>query len=132
MAVRDGRLMFACFDGVDGAGLETISLRIGRRIQRNDKRIHYFLRERIVSYSKTIEDTRLVRDIEVTLTSGDLDYDGMALEVYDEYDNELFHVVVDAKGNRQLLFLAQFFGVPISFRDDGENTQFCERKGCRD
>jgi len=57
----------------------------------------------MTSYTEMIAGTHLVRKIELTTTTGDLDYEGTALEIEDEEGNELFHVVVDEKGERQFL-----------------------------
>ena len=60
------------------------------------------------SYLKHIEHTELITEIDATLTTGDLDYPGTAIEVRsaDAEDRELFHVVVDGKGRQQVLFYA--------------------------
>lgn len=55
------------------------------------------------SYSEIIEGTRLVRNVQSSTTTGDLEYSGTALEIADEVGKELFHVVVDATGERQIL-----------------------------
>jgi hypothetical protein len=55
-------------------------------------------------YSDTIAETRLVREVQSCTTTGDLEYSGTALEISDEAGTELFHVVVDTNGERQLLF----------------------------
>jgi hypothetical protein len=55
------------------------------------------------SYTELIEGTPLIRHVETTVTTGDLDYNGTALEVEDASGNELFHVVVDEKGEQQFL-----------------------------
>ncbi|NLF33279.1 MAG: hypothetical protein GX591_20635 [Planctomycetes bacterium] len=71
------------------------------------------------SYSRHIEDTELVTDVECTLTTGDLDYPGTALEVLAPDGSELFHVVVDGKGQRQVLFYARDtdFRMPLELLD---------------
>ena len=56
------------------------------------------------TYSETIEQTRIVREVRSCTTTGDLEYSGTALEIADEAGRELFHVVVDKNGERQLLF----------------------------
>lgn len=58
----------------------------------------------MTTYAQRIENTPLVANVETTLTTGDLDYDGTALEVCDELGNELFHIVVDSNGERQFRF----------------------------
>ena len=55
------------------------------------------------SYTELIESTPIIRHVETTVTTGDLDYNGTALEVEDASGNELFHVVVDEKGEQQFL-----------------------------
>lgn len=60
-----------------------------------------------------IEGTRLVRDIRSCTTTGDLEYSGTALEIGDETGKELFHVVVDASGERQILFFPSDNGYRI-------------------
>ncbi len=57
-------------------------------------------------YIDFIEQSHLVEDIESTTTTGDLDYPGTALEVWESGGEELLHIVVDSKGQRQVLFLA--------------------------
>jgi hypothetical protein len=61
--------------------------------------------ERIMSYDSIIKKARLLREVKSTLTTGDLEYPGTALEVYDEQGNEMFHVVIDMEGEIQILFL---------------------------
>ena len=58
------------------------------------------------SYSEIIASARLITDVKTESTSGDLEYSGTALEVGDQDGVELFHVVVDEKGERQLLFFS--------------------------
>lgn len=62
-----------------------------------------------MSYLDVIESARTVReeDIESCLTTGDDDYPGTALEITDKEGNELFHVVLDSQGERQILFWPQ-------------------------
>lgn len=57
-------------------------------------------------YIDLIESTPLIDQVEPVLTTGDPDYPGTALEVWEPNGQALFHVVVDAAGNRQILFLA--------------------------
>jgi hypothetical protein len=66
----------------------------------------------MATYAELIESTRLVARVEMTTTTGDISYDGTALEVSDENGNELFHIVVDSQGDRQLLV----FGADGDFR----------------
>lgn len=56
-------------------------------------------------YSHFIENTPLIERVDITTTGGDPDYNGTAIEISDESGNELFHVVVDSKGERQFLFI---------------------------
>ena len=58
------------------------------------------------SYLGTIEQTRLIADVQTCTTTGDVEYPGTALEVTDQEGNELFHVVVDGTGERQVMFFA--------------------------
>ena len=55
------------------------------------------------SYLEFIESAKLFERVETTLTGGDVDYNGTALEVNSEKGEELFHVVVDSKGEQQVL-----------------------------
>ena len=64
------------------------------------------------TYAERISSTKLVREVESTTTTGDLDYSGTALEIWDEADHELFHVVVDENGEQQFLFFAS----PTAYR----------------
>jgi hypothetical protein len=59
-------------------------------------------------------DTRLVRAVQSRTTTGDLEYPGTALEIADEAGKELFHVVVDSQGERQVLFFPRDQGYRIS------------------
>lgn len=67
------------------------------------------------SYAEMIEETPIIRHVETTVSSGDLDYNGTALEVEDASGNELFHVVVDEKGEQQLLVypVNERFRIPL-------------------
>jgi len=65
------------------------------------------------SYVDTIAQTRIVREIRSCTTTGDLEYSGTALEISDETGQELFHVVVDTNGERQLLFFPSSEGYRI-------------------
>ena len=58
------------------------------------------------SYLEFIERARLVETVESCLTTGDVEYPGTALEVTDRSGEDLFHVVVDSKGRRQVLIFA--------------------------
>jgi len=57
-------------------------------------------------YMDTIEAARLVTGVEITTTTGDVEYPGTAIEVADEHGEELFHVVMDSSGERQVLLFA--------------------------
>jgi hypothetical protein len=57
-------------------------------------------------YTDVIESARLVDRVEATVTTGDLDYPGTAIEVCDDKGEELLHVVADPSGEIQLLFFA--------------------------
>ena len=56
------------------------------------------------TYSQKIEDTELISFVETCTTTGDLDYDGTAMEITSSNNRELFHVIVDSKGIQQVLF----------------------------
>jgi len=58
-------------------------------------------------YMNHIEETHFVAEVESSLTSGDLDYPGTALEIRELGGEELFHVVVTSNGEQQVLFYAQ-------------------------
>ena len=55
-------------------------------------------------YKTLIANTPLVSEVESTTTTGDLNYDGTALEIESVDGDELFHIVVDEKGESQFLF----------------------------
>ncbi len=57
-----------------------------------------------MNYAQLIRTTRLVRETECMLTTGDPEYQGTAIEVRDERGDELFHIIVDEQGDRQILF----------------------------
>jgi len=57
-------------------------------------------------YIKIIEEARLIKDVSTCTTTGDVEYPGTALEVSDENERELFHVVVDKSGERQVLIFS--------------------------
>jgi|GEM_PF-2321544 len=65
-------------------------------------------REYEMTYSEFIKSVRLRRDdeIEVTVTTGDVEYPGTALEV-ESGGEELLHFIVDERGEHQVLFLSQ-------------------------
>jgi hypothetical protein len=55
-------------------------------------------------YTRFIEAAPLISQIESTISSGDLNYQGTAMEVSTTDGDELFHVVVDGNGQIQFLF----------------------------
>ncbi len=55
-------------------------------------------------YTRFIEAAPLISQIESTTSSGDLNYQGTAMEVSTTDGDELFHVVVDGNGQIQFLF----------------------------
>ncbi len=73
-----------------------------------------------MKYLEFIEQARLIREIATCTTTGDLDYPGTALEVSEPGGDEILHVVVDASGERQILFLAsaQAFRIPLSLFEE--------------
>lgn len=56
-----------------------------------------------------IEKARLYQAVDSTITTGDLDYEGTAMEVVSDCGEEIFHVVVDRDGQRQVLFFRSDF-----------------------
>lgn len=66
----------------------------------------------MTTFMQRIEGTPLVANVETTLTTGDLDYGGTALEVCDESGKELFQVVLDSNGHRHF----RFFGSDGDYR----------------
>jgi len=58
-----------------------------------------------MDYSSFIREAKLIDDVESTTTTGDIEYQGTALEIYDPQGKELFHIVVDDEGKKQVLFL---------------------------
>ena len=59
-----------------------------------------------MGYKELISQANLIDDIDSTITTGDLEYDGTALEIWDKNGKELFHVVIDDAGQIQILFFA--------------------------
>ena len=57
-------------------------------------------------YLELIERARLVDSVESCTTTGDVGYPGTALEITDLDGKDLFHIVVDDRGKRQVLFFA--------------------------
>jgi hypothetical protein len=74
----------------------------------------------MAAYRDFVEGTRLVSTVEAMITTGDGSYDGTALEVSDENGAELFHVVVDSQGERQLLFFRSegHFRMPVRLLEE--------------
>lgn len=66
-------------------------------------------------YLQFIERARLVDSVESCVTTGDVDYPGTALEIVDRDGRDLFHIVVDGTGRRQVLFFAstESFRLPL-------------------
>ncbi|MBN68357.1 MAG: hypothetical protein CME32_03630 [Gimesia sp.] len=80
------------------------------------------------SYTELIESTPIIRHVETTVTTGDLDYNGTALEVEDASGNELFHVVVDEKGEQQFLIYPMQERVRIPLQVLEEVLLFAKKK----
>lgn len=58
-----------------------------------------------MKYVEFIESIRLIDDtLNSVLTTGDLDYPGTALEVYNDDEEELFTFIINERGERQVLF----------------------------
>lgn len=57
-------------------------------------------------YIDFIESTPIIDRVEAVVTTGDPEYPGTALEVWEPNGRELFHVVVNSAGERHILFLA--------------------------
>ncbi len=72
-----------------------------------------------MNYESFIQQTKLINEIESASTTGDTDYDGTALEISEKNGEELFHVVVDKKGEMQMLFFAtdQSYRIPIELME---------------
>lgn len=66
-------------------------------------------------YLRFVEETRLLDAVDACVTSGDLEYPGTTLEVVGPDGQDLFHVVVDSTGQRQILFFAseENFRLPL-------------------
>lgn len=68
-------------------------------------------------YTEFIRRAHLISQLDYLLTTGDVEYCGTAVEVRDESERELFHLVLDeSTGEVQVLFLAhsQDFRLSIS------------------
>ena len=55
-------------------------------------------------YREIINEIEIISSPQIDTTTGDLEYEGTALEVLDQQGNDLFHVVISENGERQLLF----------------------------
>lgn len=60
----------------------------------------------MTSYLDLITQARLIDRVESCTTTGDVEYPGTALEVTDPDGADLFHVIVDQSGQRQVLLFA--------------------------
>jgi hypothetical protein len=69
-----------------------------------------------MNYQAFIQNARLIDDIVSNTTTGDLEYCGTALEIYDKDGKELFHFVLDDKGEPQALFFSstEHYRIPIA------------------
>lgn len=67
-----------------------------------------------MNYTSYIEKSKLISEIETSVTTGDIEYDGTALEICEKNGNELFHIVVDKSGEQQFLFFATDHNYRIS------------------
>jgi hypothetical protein len=65
-------------------------------------------------YSEFIESAPLIEHIDTVVTTGDAEYPGTALEVWDQDGRELFHVVVDLTGEKHILFLTGNYRLPLA------------------
>jgi hypothetical protein len=70
-----------------------------------------------MDYQSLIERARLIKSIESTATTGDVAYSGTALEITDENGEDLFHFVVDSKGDLQALFFSHAENYRMSMSD---------------
>jgi hypothetical protein len=73
-----------------------------------------------MNYKTFINEAQLIKKPHFIITTGDPDYPGTALEVFDNDENEIFHFVVNQKGEKQLLF----FGNKKNFRLSIEDMEF--------
>ena len=73
-----------------------------------------------MSYDSLIKKARLVNKIESTTTTGDLEYAGTALEICDEQGEDMFHIIVDMQGERQILFFAreESYRLPLKLMEE--------------
>ena len=59
-----------------------------------------------MKYKSFIESAKLIKTIESVSTTGDVEYNGTALEISEKNGDELFHIIVDENGELQILFFA--------------------------
>jgi len=65
-------------------------------------------------YADFIDSVPLIDRVDAVVTTGDPGYPGTALEVCDPEGRELFHVVVNAAGEKHVLFLAGNYRLTLS------------------
>jgi hypothetical protein len=65
-------------------------------------------------YIDLIESAPIIDHVDTVVTTGDPEYPGTALEVWERNGRELFHVVVDSFGEKQILFLAGNYRLPLA------------------
>jgi hypothetical protein len=74
-----------------------------------------------MEYTNMIRKARLFKqeDIDSTTSTEDADYNGTALEIFEKNGHELFHVVVDDEGERQILFFPskEYYRMPIELME---------------
>jgi hypothetical protein len=80
-----------------------------------------------MTYIDFIEKTHLLDSFESTLTTGDLEYNGTALEISEKGKGELFHIVLDKNGNRQILFFSNVEDYRMSLDELERLIQFAKR-----
>jgi hypothetical protein len=87
----------------------------------------------MTKYMDFIEGAELIGQVDGIVTTGDSEYPGTAMEVRAEGGDELFHIVVDASGARQVLFLEhrKNYRVSLSKMEEiiakaKEVVRFCE------
>lgn len=66
-------------------------------------------------YSEFIGSIRLIENLDSVRTTGDLDYCGTAVEVSEKNGEELFHIVIDETGERQILFFSHIDNFRVKF-----------------
>ncbi|WP_020593620.1 hypothetical protein [Kiloniella laminariae] len=57
----------------------------------------------MTKYKDIIESSLLIEKYDSCLTTGDIEYEGTALEIMDQNGEEIFHIVVDNRGVLQVL-----------------------------